>query len=102
MANKSLSYFNRNIMSVRFSIKKLNSLLDFYQYYLQPLQEEVFLKSPAQGWSYSEIYDHVIYVNKISRMAAEQCLNKTAPIKTQNTNWRVKLIFLFGAFPPIR
>lgn len=89
-------------MSVDLSKRKLNKLLDFYEQYLQTVNEDNFLRSPKQGgWSFSEIYSHILYVNHISAIAIENCLNKTAHIKTENPDWRVRLIFLLGMFPPI-
>lgn len=90
-------------MSIDLSKKKLNKLLDFYENYLQTVNEDTFLISPKQGgWSFAEIYSHILYVNHVSAIAIENCLNKTAHIKTEKPGWRVRLIFFLGMLPPVK
>jgi len=87
-------------MSVSSNKKKINRLLDFYEQYLKTVNEDAFLTSPAHGvWSYSEIYSHVLWVIASSLVAIEQSLNKTSPIKSNQPDWRVRLILFLGILP---
>ncbi|KHJ39092.1 DinB superfamily protein [Pedobacter glucosidilyticus] len=88
-------------MSVRANFKSLHKLLDYYLAYLKTIHEDDFFAKPqANVWSVSEVYSHVIWVNKTAAIATENCLNRTAHIKTNKPDWRVRLILFFGVFPP--
>lgn len=87
-------------MSISTDKKKINKLLDFYEQYLKTVNEDVFLTSPANGvWSFSEIYSHVLWVIASSLVAIEQNLNKTSFIKSNKSDWRVRLILFLGILP---
>lgn len=87
-------------MSISSNRIKIKNLLDFYEHYLKTVNEETFLYSPAPGvWSFSEIYSHVFWVIRSSAIAIEQCLNKTAPIKTFKADWRARLVLFLGFLP---
>ncbi|WP_026905493.1 DinB family protein [Pedobacter glucosidilyticus] len=88
-------------MSVKSDFKSLNKLLDKYLRHLKAIHEDKFFAKPEPHvWSVSEVYSHVIWVNKTAAIAAENCLNRTAHIKTSKPDWRVRLILFFGVFPP--
>lgn len=87
-------------MSISSDQRKIKKSLDFYEEYLKTLNDEVFLYSPdAETWSFSEIYSHVLWVAASSLIAIEQCLNKTATIKSNPVNWKVRLILFLGILP---
>ena len=88
-------------MSVTSNKKQLEKTLLFYEQFLKSVDDEAFLITPpGGGWSYAEVYSHMINVNYISVIAAEKCLNKIAEIKTRKPDWRVRLILFIGKFPP--
>ena len=88
-------------MSVTSNKKELEKTLQFYEQFLKTVDEETFFSTPLRGgWSYAEVYSHIINVNYISAIAAEKCLNKVAEIKTKKPDWRVRLILFLGKFPP--
>ena len=88
-------------MSVKSDKKKILKNLKFYSEFLRTVNEETFLKTPAQGgWSFAEVYAHVLSANFLSVIAIEKCLNKTADIKTRKPDWRITLILFLGRFPP--
>ena len=81
--------------------KQLLASLDFYRSFLQNVNAEDFEKIPNDGgWSLGQIYSHIIGANKMSHIAFEKCLSKTAEIKTRKPHWKVRLILFFGKFPP--
>lgn len=90
-------------MSVKSDQQRILESLKFYREFLKTVSEEVFLKTPRQGgWSFAEVYAHILSANFLSIVAVERCLNKTAEIKTRKPDWRVRLILFFGRFPPIK
>lgn len=88
-------------MSVKSDKEALLQSLKFYENFLKTVNEDVFLTTPPiGGWSYSEVYSHILTANLMSFIALEKCLNKTAEIKTRKPDWRVRLILFLGRFPP--
>lgn len=88
-------------MSVKRDKEKILNSLKFYSAFLKTVNEERFLKTPQiGGWSFAEVYAHILSANLLSVVAIEKCLNKTAEIKTRKPDWRVRLILFFGRFPP--
>ncbi len=88
-------------MSLASDKKKVLKSLQFYEDYLKTIKEETFQISPLSGgWSFSEVYSHILGANLMSSIAIEKCLNKTAEIKTRKPHWKVRLILFFGKFPP--
>lgn len=88
-------------MSVKSDSAKVLKSLKFYGEFLKTLNNDIFLTTPQQGgWSFSEVYAHILSANFLSVVAIEKCLNRTAEIKTRKPDWRVRLILFFGRFPP--
>lgn len=88
-------------MSIVSDRKKVLASLNFYEDFLKHVSEETFLETPPRGgWSYSEVYSHVLGANHMSIIAVEKCLSKTADIKSRKPHWKVRLILFFGKFPP--
>lgn len=88
-------------MSTLSNKKNILASLKFYEGFLKTVDEEKFLLTPPSGgWSYSEVYSHILGSNIMSSIAMEKCLNKTAEIKTRKEHWKVRLIMFLGRFPP--
>ncbi len=90
-------------MSIKSDQQKILESLKFYKEFLKTVNEEVFPKTPNQGgWSFAEVYAHILSANFLSVVAIEKCLNRTAEIKTRKPDWRVRLILFLARFPPIK
>lgn len=88
-------------MSVSSQQRAILQSVKEYSRLLEEISEEDFQRSPAEGsWSYAEVYSHIFKSNLYSLIAAEQCINGTAEKSSAGTNWAVRLILLFGRFPP--
>ncbi len=88
-------------MSVKSNQRNILQSLKFYSSFLKTVNEDVFLQTPQQGgWSFAEVYSHILSANLLSVIAIEKCLNKTAEIKSRKPDWRARLILFFGRFPP--
>lgn len=88
-------------MSIISDRKRILASLDFYETFLKNVSEDRFLETPPSGgWSFSEVYSHILEVNHLSIIAIEKCLNKTTAVKTRKPHWKVRLILFLGKFPP--
>lgn len=90
-------------MNVKSDQKLVLSSLKFYSAFLKTVNEDAFVKTPANGgWSFAEVYAHILSANFLSIIAIERCLNRTAEIKTRKPDWRVRLILFLAMFPPVK
>ena len=88
-------------MSVKHNKSKVLNSLKFYGAFLKTVNEETFVRTPEQGgWSFAEVYAHILSANFLSMVAIDKCLSKTADVKKRKPDWRVRLILFFGRFPP--
>lgn len=81
------------------TVKSILKLLDQYKAFLSEVTEEEFQRSPGDGiWSYSEVYSHVLQVNKSCMIAIERCAygNKSS---SGSLSWRAWFVLFFGRFP---
>lgn len=86
-------------MSIGRRVASVLEILGKYRNFLSGLSDEEFQGSPEEGvWSYSEVYSHVLYVNKSSLIAIERCAfgNKAS---SGSISWRAWLIFFLGRIP---
>ena len=90
-------------MSVKSDQGGVLASLKFFSAFLKTVNEETFLRTPLQGgWSFAEVYAHILSANLLSTIAIEKCLNKTAELKNRKPDWRVRLILFLGRFPPVK
>lgn len=87
------------------SLKKIKNRIDQinarYETFLTEISEKDFQKSPASGgWSYSEVYSHILEANLLSLLALEKCVKGKAEENTKKTHLAVWLILFLGKFPP--
>ena len=88
-------------MSVAAQQRSILKSVEKYRDLLENISDEDFQHSPAEGvWSYAEVYSHIFKANMASLIAAEQCINGAAEIKSAGTHWMVRTILFFGRFPP--
>jgi len=81
--------------------QEINAALDEYRRRLDGITEEEFTETPPiGGWSYAEVYAHIMHANLGSSIAAEKCCRKTGVTTSKGMNWKGRLVFLLGRFPP--
>lgn len=86
-------------MSAGATVADILKLLDRYRDLVSGMDEETFQKSPAEGvWSYSEVYSHVLQVNRSSIIAIERCAygNRSS---SGRLSWLAWMVLFFGKFP---
>jgi len=90
-------------MSIQASASSIKDALASYLAWLKELDEDEFVKSPADGsWSYSEVFCHVIQVNVRSILAVERCIYAKSGHRTSGPNLIARLILYMGKFPPVK
>lgn len=88
-------------MNVNDEHKAIITALDAYRSWLDEIPEEQFTETPANGgWSYAEVYSHILQASLGSSVAAEKCCRKTGVITNKGLNLKGMLVFLLGRFPP--
>lgn len=72
-----------------------------YKAILAQIDEERFTTTPPNGgWSFSEVYSHIFDSSLLSVMAMQKAANGNG--EERKTHFAVKLILMFGKFPPGR
>jgi hypothetical protein len=81
----------------------INQTLDEYRERLDVIPDEQFTETPPQsGWSYAEVYSHILQADLGSSIAMERCINGTAESTKKGLNWLGRLFFMLNRFPPVR
>ncbi|PRY49130.1 DinB family protein [Arcticibacter pallidicorallinus] len=90
-------------MSLQASASSIKDALASYLAWLKEIDEDEFVQSPpGGGWSYSEVFCHVIQVNVRSMLAAERCIYAKFGHRTSGPNLIARLILYMGKFPPLK
>jgi len=90
-------------MSIQASASSIKDALSSYLAWLKEVDEDEFVKSPTSGgWSYSEVFCHVIQVNVRSILAVERCIYAKSGHRTSGPNLIARLILYMGKFPPVK
>lgn len=80
--------------------KAIIAALDNYRNLLNQIPDEQFnVTPPIGGWTYAEVYSHIMQASFGSSVAAERCCNKTGVNTRKGLNWKGLLVFLLGRFP---
>lgn len=88
-------------MSVATEHKAINDALDNYRQQLNDIPDEQFTETPSMGgWSYAEVYSHIMQASLASSTAAEKCCRKTGVNTGKGLNWRGRILFFLDRFPP--
>jgi hypothetical protein len=90
-------------MSIASDKKELEEGLAEYRKRLDQIPDELFNQTPpGGGWSYGELYCHILQANLGSFTAIERCCNGSGVVDNKRLSILAWLIFLMGRFPPVR
>lgn len=90
-------------MSIASDKKGLEESLAIYRKKLDEIPAEQFNQTPpGGGWSYGELYCHILQADLGSFVAIEKCINGSGEINNKRLSLRAWLIFLTGRFPPVK
>jgi len=80
--------------------KKIESVLDIYRSRLDTIPDDLFTETPpGGGWSYAEVYSHILQADLGAMIALEKCVKNGRPTSA-GRNMLGLLVFLFGSLPP--
>ncbi|MES2274548.1 MAG: DinB family protein [Bacteroidota bacterium] len=89
------------MMNITNERKKTEAVLDTYRAWIDKVTDERFTETPpGEGWSYAEVYSHIMQATLGSTIAAERCTQNNCKPTTKKMNWLGKLVLFFGRFPP--
>jgi hypothetical protein len=83
--------------------QEIDAVLTEYSRRLSQVAGDQFtLTPPMGGWSYAEVYSHVLKTNKMCVIAVEQCATKKCEPSPTGPNLIGRVVLAFQRFPPIR
>ena len=90
-------------MNITEEQKAIEAALDQYRIRMDKITDDQFTITPAGGgWSYAEVYTHILKATIGSSISIEKCANP----KTEQTTGGLKFfgwyLMLLGKFPPIK
>jgi hypothetical protein len=87
-------------MSIASDKQSLETALAEYRRRLDQIPDAQFNATPpGGGWSYGEVYSHILQANLGSLIAVERCGNGTGKIDNKPLGLLAKLILAMGFFP---
>ena len=90
-------------MNIAKELRAINAALDEYRSQLDTIPDEQFDMTPPQGgWSYAEVYSHIMQATIGGSIMLERCTHKTSKPAKGGVNWIGKYTLFTGLFPPIR
>jgi len=90
-------------MNIAKERKAIDAALDDYRAQLDTIPDERFTETPPDGgWSYAEVYSHILQATLGSSIALERCAHNTCPPTTKGLTPLGQLMMFMGRFPPVR
>jgi hypothetical protein len=89
-------------MNIAKELKTTESALDNYREWLDTIPDELFtVTPPGGGWSYAEVYSHILKATLGSSISVERCANGTVEPTRNGPTFAGRLMMFTGRFPPI-
>ncbi|MDO3640684.1 DinB family protein [Mucilaginibacter sp. L3T2-6] len=83
--------------------KAIDAALDEYRARLDAIPDELFTETPpGGGWSYAEVYSHIIKGTLGSTIVAERCAQGNTPPTTKGPTLLGRYMLLTGSLPPLK
>lgn len=77
--------------------------LDEYRTLLDTIPDDLFTVTPPMGgWSYAEVYSHIIQATLYSTINLEKCTIGNCRVTTKGPSLMGKFVLLFNSFPPFK
>jgi hypothetical protein len=90
-------------MNLKKERKAIDAALDIYREKLDAISEEMFTETPpGGGWSYAEVYCHILPATLASAIGLERCTQRTGDSSAKGLNLLGHMVFSFGRFPPLK
>ena len=83
--------------------KSIDAALDSYRAQLDNIADEQFTETPpGGGWSYAEVYSHVLTATLGSSIALERCTHNNCPPTSKGPTLFGKFLLFTGVFPRVK
>jgi hypothetical protein len=90
-------------MNIAKERKAIDTALDNYRAKLDIIPDEQFTETPpGGGWSYAEVYSHILQATLGSSIALERCVHNNCHPTTKGLTFLGRFMMLTGRFPPVR
>jgi hypothetical protein len=90
-------------MNIARERKAIDDALDNYRAQLDTIPDELFTETPpGGGWSYAEVYSHILQATLGSSIALERCVHNNCHPTTKGPTFLGRLMMFTGSFPPVR
>ena len=90
-------------MNIHKERRKIDAVLNNYRAQLDSIPDELFnISPPGGGWSYAEVYSHILQATIAASMGLERCTHVVPSSKKGDVNLLGRLVLLFGRFPPVK
>jgi hypothetical protein len=89
-------------MSVARERQAIEAALNNYREQLDTIPDELFTETPpGGGWSFAEVYSHILQATLSSSIALERCTHGSCPPTKEGLNWQGRFLLLFARFPKV-
>src|SRR5437588_8796607 len=90
-------------MTIEAERRAIEEALDTYRNRLDTIPDEVFnVTPPGGGWSYAEVYSHILQANLSSSIVLEKCTLNTCKPTSKGRSLIGFFVLISGRFPPVR
>jgi hypothetical protein len=90
-------------MSIGSKRKKIEEALDIYRSRLDNIPDDLFnVTPPGGGWSYAEVYSHILQTTLGSTISLEKCTLSSCKPTSKGRSLRGLFVLTFDRFPPFR
>jgi hypothetical protein len=90
-------------MSIGSERKEIEKVFDIYRNRLDTIPDDLFnVTPPGGGWSYAEVYCHILQADLGSSLALEKCTLSNCKPTSKGRTVVGLLMLSFGRFPPIK
>jgi hypothetical protein len=90
-------------MSIGSKRKEIEEALDVYRSRLDTIPDDLFnVTPPGGGWSYAEVYSHLLQADISSTIAIEKCTLKSCVPTSKGRSLIGLFVLSFGRFPPVK
>ena len=90
-------------MKIGVTRKQIEAVLDIYRSRLDTIPDDLFtVTPPGGGWSYAEVYSHIMQANIGSSFALEKCTSSNCIPTSKGRTLLGLFVFSFGRLPPVK
>jgi hypothetical protein len=98
--NKTSNFIVMNLLKER---KAIDEALDSYRAQLDNIPDELFTVTPkGDGWSFAEVYSHILQATVGSAIALDRCVNNNCKPTNNRLTFLGRLMMFTGRFPPVK